>query len=63
MCIYMYKYNKMCNILLAKTEKFTCSKIKPFIVNVNENLVDDNVVMIYNNYSFKLLKQGKKKDF
>lgn len=56
MCVYMYKYNKMCNILLAKTEKFTCSKIKPFIVNVNENLVDDNVVMIYNNYSFKLLK-------
>jgi hypothetical protein len=53
----------MCNILLAKTEKFTCSKIKPFIVNVNENLVDDNVVMIYNNYSFKLLKQDKKKDF
>lgn len=52
----MYKYNKICNKLLAKTEKFTCSKIKPFIVNVNENLVDDYVVMIYNSYRFKWLK-------
>ena len=52
----MYKYNKICNKLLTKTEKFTCSKIKPFIVNVNENLVDDNVVMIYNSYRFKWLK-------
>ena len=52
----MYKYNKIYNKLLAKTEKFTCSKIKPFIVNVNENLVDDNVVMIYNSYRFKWLK-------
>ena len=56
MCIYMYKYNKICNILLAKKGKFACSKIKPFIVNVNENLVDGKVVMIYNNYSFKWLK-------
>ena len=56
MCIYMYKYNKICNKLLAKTEKFACSKIKPFIVNVNENLVDDNMIMIYNRYRFKWLK-------